>query len=120
MYSKGMDTRSLGSTGESEAVAYLEGLGWKILARNIHLRFGEIDILADNGEFVVIVEVKMKRSHVQGTAAEMVTPAKQQTLRQLANLMQQQYNKPVRIDVIAIDNVFDKPELTHYPFAVGE
>lgn len=116
-----MHTRGTGNLGEDVAVNFLADLGWKIVGRNLHYRFGEIDVLADSGEHMVIIEVKVKKSLSQGYAVEMVTPSKQRTLQKLAQWVAVEYNKPVRIDVITIDNFKShQPVLTHYPFAVGE
>jgi putative endonuclease len=116
-----MSTRAVGNSGEAMAVNFLETLGWSILGRNLHYRFGEIDILADAGDFVVIVEVKAKKSAHNGLAIEMITPTKQRVLQKLAKWVTLAYNKPVRVDVIAIDN-FGSPDakLAHYPFAIEE
>lgn len=116
-----MNTRSVGNSGEDAAADFLHQLGWTILERNVHLRFGEIDILADCDDAVVIVEVKAQKTAIAGTAVEMLTPAKQRTLRLLARFLQPRYNKPVRVDVIAIDN-FGTPgqSLIHYPHAIEE
>lgn len=116
-----MSTRSTGSTAEDMAVDFLCQLGWNIVGRNLHYRFGEIDILAEYQNQLIVVEVKAKRRAGQGAAVEMITPVKQKRLRQLAHWVQAEYNKPVRIDVLAIDN-YGSPEMsiTHYPYAVGE
>ncbi len=119
-YDLPLDTRSIGRSAEDMATAYIESLGWRILQRNAHLRFGEIDILAESPEAVIVVEVKAKKSASQGYAVEMLTSAKQRTLTLLAKMVQRQYNKPVRIDVIAIDNYPLNPQLMHYPNCVGE
>ena len=114
-----MSTRATGNLGESLAVTFLEKLGWKVIQRNVHYRFGEIDILAETKDYIVIVEVKAKKDSSQGYAVEMITPSKKQVLRKLANLLQVEYNKPVRVDVIAIDGYADTaPNITHYPFAI--
>ena len=120
VYSGNMSTRSIGNHGEEVAVAFLEKLGWQIVARNAHLGFGEIDILADSGDYLVIVEVKAKKTAYQGYAVEMITAAKKQVLRRLAKMVQTRYNKPVRVDVVAIDNYAATPKITHYPFAIEE
>src|SRR5688500_14500824 len=116
-----MNTRQSGGQAEAYVCIYLEQLGWKILGRNMHYRFGEVDILADTGESVALIEVKAKKSTTQGYAVEMLTPKKQQTLCKLAKWVGAEYNKPVRIDVITLDNCGSaQPLLAHYPFAVGE
>jgi putative endonuclease len=116
-----MSTRATGSTAEDMAVDFLRQLGWKIIGRNLHYRFGEIDILAEWENEIIVVEVKAKRARGQGVAVEMITPVKHRRLRQLAHWVQAEYNKPVRIDVIAIDD-FGSPRvtITHYPYAIGE
>jgi putative endonuclease len=53
--------KTLGRRGEQLAAAHLERLGWVILARNHHTRFGELDIVALDGETLVFAEVKTCR-----------------------------------------------------------
>lgn len=47
-----------GFNAESKAVRYLEKNGFKILERNFHSRFGEIDIIATKGQNLHFIEVK--------------------------------------------------------------
>ena len=114
-----MNSRSLGSLGESLAEEFIADLGWDIIGRNCHYRFGEVDILADDGSTVIIIEVKAKTSSQFGEAVEMITAGKKRVLIRLAKLIQSQYNRPVRIDVIAINN-FGTPtvQVAHYPGAI--
>lgn len=114
-----MSTRSVGAAGEAMATAFLAAKGWPILDQNLYLRFSEIDILARDGDTLVVVEVKAKKSASHGTAAEQVTTAKKARLRRLAALVEQTYNCPVRVDVIAIDDFGGKPKLTHYQNALA-
>ncbi len=103
------------------AAHFLIEKGWRIIGQNLHFRFGEVDLLADSGDYIVVVEVKAKKSSSHGFAVEMITREKQHTLIRLAKLMQTQYNKPVRVDVVAIDNFLGAtPTITHYPFAIEE
>jgi putative endonuclease len=53
--------RTLGRRGEQLAAEHVERLGWAILARNHHTRFGELDIVALDGETLVFAEVKTCR-----------------------------------------------------------
>lgn len=120
-YNITMTTRSIGSDGESWVADWLKTTKkWKILGQNIHVRFGEIDILALDGREIVIVEVKAKATKLQGAAVEMVTPQKQQTLARLAKFLESQYNKPVRVDVVTLDTFPSNPVVHHYQSAVGE
>ena len=47
-----------GKLGENLAAAYFQALGWTILARNYHTRWGEVDIIAQEGNALVFIEVK--------------------------------------------------------------
>ena len=53
--------KTLGRRGEQLAAEHFERLGWEILARNHHTRFGELDIVALDGETLVFAEVKTCR-----------------------------------------------------------
>jgi len=70
--------------GEDAAAAALRERGYRIVARNVRLRRGELDIVADDRGTLVFVEVKTRRSRAYGTPAEAVTPAKQRALATLA------------------------------------
>ena len=50
----------VGARGEKEAAKYLRKKGYKIVARNVHLTHGEIDIIARNSQYIVFVEVKTR------------------------------------------------------------
>jgi putative endonuclease len=53
--------RALGRLGEELAVAHLYRLGYALLERNARTRYGEIDVIAFNGEALIFVEVKTRR-----------------------------------------------------------
>lgn len=103
-----MDQRKqTGEIGERIAKAYLEEKGWTILEMNWRSRIGELDIIASiPGEpFLVIVEVRTRRTRHFGTATESVNYRKQQKVRRLGLQYAQQrrlLHKPLRFDVIAI------------------
>jgi putative endonuclease len=56
------NTKILGNNGEDVACEYLENKGYQILARNFVAKTGEVDIIARDGDCVVLVEVKTKKS----------------------------------------------------------
>jgi putative endonuclease len=58
----GREKQKLGKIGEDYACEYLKGKGYKILARNVHIGRGEIDIVAQKGNLIVFIEVKTRRS----------------------------------------------------------
>ena len=77
--------KALGSLGETYAATWLAAQGWRILDRNWHCRYGELDSVAlDGGRRLAFVEVKTRRAMRFGTPQEAVTPAKQRNLRHAA------------------------------------
>ncbi len=80
-----LSSRRLGSLGEDYAATWLAAQGWRILERNWHCRYGELDIVAvgDAGR-IVFVEVKTRRATRFGAPQEAVTQAKQRNLRRAA------------------------------------
>lgn len=76
--------KSLGQRGEDAAAKFLKRLGYRILARHVDLRVGELDIVAVDGRTVVFVEVKTRRSDEAGTPAEAIDRHKQQRMTRAA------------------------------------
>jgi putative endonuclease len=109
--------RALGRRGEDLAANYLAARGARILARNVHLRHAEIDLVALEGDVLCIVEVRTRNGNAFGTAAESVDARKRARLaRAAADLLSRgelPRHRSVRFDVIAIDTSFDPPALRH-------
>jgi putative endonuclease len=57
------DTKNTGRRGEDKAADFLQKSGWTLLERNFRFRFGEIDIIALDGETLVFIEVKAWSSY---------------------------------------------------------
>ena len=93
-----------GKLGEDLACAYLTEKGYRILQRNFRCRLGEIDIIAQTAEFLVFVEVKLRKNDRYGSAAEYVTTAKQARIRNTAKyyLTYRAANLQPRFDVIEV------------------
>lgn len=95
----------LGRHGEDLAARHLVCAGLTILARNWRCEAGEIDIVAQDGNTLVIVEVKTRRTTNFGTPAEAVTPRKADKLRELALWWLREHpggGLGLRFDVVAI------------------
>jgi len=95
----------VGRYGEDVAARHVEQAGWQVLARNWRCRHGEVDIIAMDGEELVVVEVKTRRTATFGTPAEAVTRQKVWRLRKLVAAWlytQEQRFESVRIDVMAV------------------
>lgn len=100
-----VDKQALGEAGENIAQAALRDSGYRIHDRNYRTRYGEIDIVAEQGGDIVFVEVKLRRTAAFGTPGEAVTVRKQQRIIKAAL----QYLKErrlagrgMRFDVVAI------------------
>ena len=106
-----------GKFGEDLAVSELVSQGYAIVARRHRTRYGEIDIIARDGETLVFVEVRRKSGEACGAAAESVTPDKQRRVIRMSVAYlacNDLYDKcAVRFDVVAIDDQPDgSPRLT--------
>ena len=95
----------LGQTAETRAAAFLQTHGLKLLARNWRCRFGEIDLVMQDGPTLVFVEVRLRSRNDFGGAAASVTPAKQKRLLAAARqyLASLKALPPCRFDVVALD-----------------
>jgi len=91
--------------GEELAARQLVAAGYEIVARNWRCQEGELDLVAQQGECLVVVEVRTRRGRALGTPEESVTPAKQARLIALAEAYVQAVDWPGdwRIDVVAVE-----------------
>jgi putative endonuclease len=109
----------LGRWGERAAADYLAGLGYEIAARNIRTPYGEIDLLARSEGLTVFVEVKARASRTLGPPEVAVTPRKQAHMIACAEHYAQQNGiDHWRIDVIAVEKVGGRAQITHFENAV--
>ncbi len=110
-----------GMAAEDLAAAHLRSRGMKIEARNVHCgRLGELDIIARDGEYLVFVEVKSRRTLAYGAPEQAVSPSKQRRIRRLALSYlhtNRLHGAPCRFDVVAVDYRSGAPLLRHIPNA---
>lgn len=100
-----LNNRSKGALGELIASRYLEKKGYTLLKMNYWLKFGEIDLIMLDADYIVFIEVKMRYSLETGRPVEAITKKKQRTIRKIANaywLMGEWKNKQPRFDVIEV------------------
>ncbi|MCK4333699.1 YraN family protein [candidate division WOR-3 bacterium] len=101
-----MNRQSLGRKGEEAVERFLTKQGYRILARNFHTRWGELDIVAQDGAEVVFVEVKTRTSSDFVRPEEAVNFKKQDHLRKAAEIwLAKNYllePPPCRFDVVAV------------------
>ena len=109
--------KKLGASGEDLALNFLLKKHYILVARNLRLRCGEIDLLMQDKKTLVIVEVKTKSNKDFGLAEEEVDWHKQKKLLLLAQTLSFNYpDQSVRIDVVAINS----KEINHIINAVEE
>lgn len=94
----------LGQSAEARAESFLASKGLTPVARNWRCRFGEIDLVMQDGATRVFVEVRLRSSSDFGGAAASVTPAKQRRLVAAARqyLTTLKTLPPCRFDVVAL------------------
>ena len=99
-----MAEEKLGAFGERKAANYLRLHGYRIIDTNCRYRQGEIDIIAKRRDYIVFVEVKLRKNNTYGEAREFVTPAKQQRVIMAAQLCLQTHETELqpRFDVIEV------------------
>ena len=118
-----MDVRAeVGRYGEELAARYLEERGLRIVQRNWRCRAGELDIIAVDGDCLVVCEVKTRRSAAFGPPQAAVTSTKLARLRRLTAmwLAQQSESWPsIRLDVIAITRGPSGPATIEHLTGVG-
>ena len=113
------DRKLLGAFGEDAACRYLRKKRYRLLARNVSCRFGEIDVIAADKTYVVFAEVKLRKDDRHGEAREFVTPAKQRRVIRAAEywLMTHPTELQPRFDVIEVyapEGIqTKKPEIHH-------
>ena len=116
----GQDSRRRGRWGEDRAAEYLRDKGFALRAANWRCRFGEIDLVADDGVYLCFVEVKLRKSADFGTPGAFVDRRKQEKLRASAMLYLAQHPTQLqpRFDVIEIyaprGMDTENPEIYHF------
>ena len=94
-----------GRLAESRALAYLQDQGLLLIDRNVRNRRGEIDLVMRDGDTLVFVEVRQRRSERYGGAAASINAAKQARMWRSAEHYLLRYPNPpaCRFDAICID-----------------
>lgn len=113
-HSVALHNRELGKRGERFAADFYRRRGAQVLARNVHYRCGELDLIVREGATIVFVEVKT-RSSVAFGGAEAVTARKLARMRQAA--FQWLRDKPacrVRFDVVVLVAQGDTFSMEYY------
>ena len=98
---------STGAQAEQWAVQYLQQHGLKLVAQNYRSRFGEIDLIMQDGTSLVFVEVRLRRNANFGGAAASIDANKQQRIIRTAHqyLARLARTPPCRFDALLLDDM---------------
>jgi putative endonuclease len=95
----------LGAIGEQLAAEHLERLGYRIVERNYRTRWGELDIVAFDGNVLAFCEVKSRRMPPGGDALEALRSRKRQQVRKMAGSWLVQRTERPHADLIRFDAI---------------
>lgn len=118
------DRKQVGSAAEQHVREYLEGKGYIFRHANWRFGHGELDLVMDDGDEIVFVEVKARRSETAGRAEEGISKKQQGILLRTGDLYTQHVpgagGKYWRIDLVAITLGYDGEVqgIFHYQNAV--
>jgi putative endonuclease len=96
---------SLGEQGERQAARFLRRLGYRVVAARKRLRYGEIDIVAVDGQTVVFVEVKTRRTEEGVTPAQAVDLLRRRRMSRAAVAFLKAHSLlgyPARFDIVEV------------------
>lgn len=119
---RGGSRAALGRLGEEVAADHLTERGLTVVERNWRCRSGEIDLVARDGDCLVVVEVPTRASRRFGEPEDSLGRANRARLALLARLYwhETSWDGPCRVDVLAVrmDRRGRVTRVTHYPNAV--
>lgn len=95
-----------GQAAENFAAEYLKAKGLKLISANYRSRFGEIDLIMQDGQSLVFIEVRLRKSKFfGGTEASITTSKQHKIITTAAYYLQQHGDQACRFDVILMDKV---------------
>ena len=110
-----MDRQEVGRQGEALAASFLSDKGMRLLGRNVRTTIGEIDLLMQDCETIVVVEVKSLSRKGAIDPIYKIDAAKQAKLWKLARqISARNPEQNVRIDAVTLYWEAETPVLTHY------
>lgn len=106
-----MNIGKTGSEGEKRVAEFLRRRGFSIIKRNYLCRYGEIDIIAENEEFLLFVEVKTRKANSMVSGAQAVDAFKQRRILLTANdyIAKTEAEKQPRFDIAEV-TVYNKED----------
>jgi putative endonuclease len=98
--------KNSGAQAEQWAAQHLQRQGMKLVMQNYRGRFGEIDLIMQDGAVLVFIEVRLRRNADFGGAAASIDAHKQQRIIRTAQLYLSSLDRipPCRFDVVLMDD----------------
>ncbi|MEG9498642.1 YraN family protein [Mannheimia indoligenes] len=108
LFNRLINKREQGSFYEQKARVFLEQQGLRFVAANQHFKGGELDLIMQDGQTIVFVEVRQRKSDRYGSAVESIDYRKQQKWQNAANMWLLKQHQSLetancRFDVVAFD-----------------
>lgn len=107
-------TAAAGTAAEVLALRLLEQQGYRLVRQNFRSRQGEIDLVVTRGDWLVFVEVRLRRTRGWVSAAESITQKKQARILHTAQVFLCQYPQwqscNLRFDVVLFSSLDQAPE----------
>ncbi len=109
------ESHSLGKNGERLAIKYLRQNGYRVLEKNWATGRKEIDIIAEDDEFIIFIEVKTRMADFQLHPRDAVSVPKQRNIIYAAQtyIQRNEIDKEARFDIITVVVDGAKHELEH-------
>ena len=106
-----MNIGKMGAEGEKKVANFLRKKGCQIIKRNYQSKYGEIDIIAQDGEYILFVEVKTRKENSLVSGVEAVDAFKQRRITLTANdyMVKTECQNQPRFDIAEV-TVFEKPD----------
>jgi putative endonuclease len=99
------ERKQCGDAAEQLVVEHLERGGWRVRDRNVRCRHGELDVVAEKGDVLAIVEVRMRSTAMWGDPSETVMTSKQRKVVKAALEYCQRhrlFERVIRFDVASV------------------
>ncbi|AHG76236.1 YraN family protein [Mannheimia varigena] len=108
LFNRLINKREQGSFYEQKARVFLEQQGLRFVAANQYFKGGELDLIMQDGQTIVFVEVRQRKSDRYGSAVESIDYRKQQKWQNAANMWLLKQNQSLdtancRFDIVAFD-----------------
>lgn len=94
-----------GQAAENTALAFLEQQGCRLIARNWHCPYGEIDLIVKQDNTLLFIEVKYRKNQQFGGTAYSITPSKLAKMSKSAEyyLQHHKIKTACRLDAVLIE-----------------